>query len=955
MAAMPASSIVTGAVKYWDLDEGSGNVISDSVTGDLASVNGATWVDGLTGTGLSFDGVDDYVGMSDSVDLRPASLTVSLWMKINVMKDCGLVIKRMGTTGPESNWQVEMFADGDLRFSYNDGSTWNTLDTHIQPITDTNRWYNIVMTFDSGEIVIYVDGSIRNSGGGFPALDTTYTGQVQFGRGWGGYFNGVMDEITLHDRALSQSEINADFQTYTPPDSGTGQTPVDNTPVDPVPSGESTPYTGVLKVHWDFDHMQGSDVLDVSGNDNDAGTSGGAEFGEGVFWDGFVFTGENFMEAYNTDDLNMEAFTIEFWLNPSEYGDQNTRVMEKGGYQVGGGFGIEFNRFGNHNIGFLVWDGADAYAVVSDGEIPLDTWTHVIASFDGENIRLYIDGEAQGQPVPAAMSTNTAPMYVGRAGRAYTDLFVGQMDELKLWEGGVSDTDVINMMEGAEPSIQNKIDAGMEDLAGTLLNSKYFYYSIGAMTLLFFTLIAILTAIVTKKGRLMNRFKEAKEAGFNKEFQLGDDDENDGKHIEGQELLAGWKEAITSSSEAENFIKVETLNEYKILETRKFWGVKVSGDKETETFTTSTRKQAGIVPNLNEGAEPQTPTDYTNNVQEFAVAGVERKCTNCDGVGDFHCTTCDGDLKVSCPDCSGQGVSTCSSCSGSGGHRCSYCDGHGSSNCSVCDGNGTIGGGYGATTWTTTIDNKGSHSEANTSYSEKQTCYSCHGSGKSSCFHCDGGEITCSKCKGEGTFNCKKCETTGIITCPTCTGTGRMKCNHCGGWTVIAEVDYKKWTYEHHNLEGVNKDIPCEIKEKEYQDDELGSLNFDDLEKEMPGTITEKEKGMGTLEWARNQYNSWEVGGDKILFERFKARLLPVTGIKVKAPPSGKKNEDVPDFWLWTVGGRSKSRLYAHDTPAIFNTSFSKIKIMGLLVILAELALMALLILMAFDIFLLPL
>src|SRR3989344_3676813 len=57
----------SGLVGYWTFDEGTGATASDSSgnnnTGTLT--NGPTWTTGKIGQALSFDGVDDYVNISN--------------------------------------------------------------------------------------------------------------------------------------------------------------------------------------------------------------------------------------------------------------------------------------------------------------------------------------------------------------------------------------------------------------------------------------------------------------------------------------------------------------------------------------------------------------------------------------------------------------------------------------------------------------------------------------------------------------------------------------------------------------------------------------------------------------------------------------------------------------------------------------------------------------------------
>mgnify|MGYP001584567734 CR=1 FL=1 len=57
----------TNTVALWDFNEGSGSVLNDlSGNNHHGTVNGAAWAPGIDGTSLHFDGIDDYVTVSDS-------------------------------------------------------------------------------------------------------------------------------------------------------------------------------------------------------------------------------------------------------------------------------------------------------------------------------------------------------------------------------------------------------------------------------------------------------------------------------------------------------------------------------------------------------------------------------------------------------------------------------------------------------------------------------------------------------------------------------------------------------------------------------------------------------------------------------------------------------------------------------------------------------------------------
>ena len=71
-----------GLVAHWAFDDGAGTTAVDSSanSNDGTLVNDPTWVNGVYGDALSFDGADDYVDYGDVLNDTTFPLTVSTWV-----------------------------------------------------------------------------------------------------------------------------------------------------------------------------------------------------------------------------------------------------------------------------------------------------------------------------------------------------------------------------------------------------------------------------------------------------------------------------------------------------------------------------------------------------------------------------------------------------------------------------------------------------------------------------------------------------------------------------------------------------------------------------------------------------------------------------------------------------------------------------------------------------------
>ncbi len=161
----------SGLTHYWTFNEGCGDTVHDEVgllTGTL--LNSPSFVTGVSGYGLDFDGTDMSVKIDDDTSIQnifDGGGSVSVW--VNVESDGGADAGRILDKDKADNdgwllW-VNSESGGTVRLSFLQRFTT----TPAQYNTSTNvltigKTHHIVVTYDnsstSNNAIIYVDGEV---------------------------------------------------------------------------------------------------------------------------------------------------------------------------------------------------------------------------------------------------------------------------------------------------------------------------------------------------------------------------------------------------------------------------------------------------------------------------------------------------------------------------------------------------------------------------------------------------------------------------------------------------------------------------------------------------------------------------------------------------------------------------------------------------------------------------
>ncbi|MDD4931079.1 MAG: LamG domain-containing protein [Candidatus Colwellbacteria bacterium] len=208
-------SQVAGLTAYWNFDEGSGTTAID-MTGrnNTGTIVGPTYgIDRKSGVGkaLVFDGVDDYVSVADSIDMRMTTGgTFAFWIYPTGYGEASAarIIDKSTDTGCTNGYFVYMSSTNKFIASANAGSATSASDNSIT----MNAWNFITATMSSSGKKVYVNGKEVTSAAGGTVLPPDVAGEVRIGNRSGftdRTFVGRIDDSRMYNRVLSASEVRS--------------------------------------------------------------------------------------------------------------------------------------------------------------------------------------------------------------------------------------------------------------------------------------------------------------------------------------------------------------------------------------------------------------------------------------------------------------------------------------------------------------------------------------------------------------------------------------------------------------------------------------------------------------------------------------------------------------------------------------------------------------------------
>jgi hypothetical protein len=409
-----------GLVGHWKFDEGSGTTQADSSgVGTNAANNGGApaWVSGVYSNGLQFNGTTDDV-RTISPFAPPSAGTVAFWMRPD-----GMPASTRRILGNGGDWEVRQYPDGLVYLDLCGDNPVSTNFTTVSALTNSNRWYHVLGTYDSADdsYAVYVNGVLERSGTSVVNMVAQAANHLSFGTRTGTTerFAGALDDIRVYNRKMSAWEAYEVFglMAWYKLDETSGTVAIDSTG-----RGQDGAYSG-------------SPTLNVSAN-------GAASQGTAA-----AFNGSNYMQAPGLYEKS-SSVSAAAWVRLDGADSLGSEVVS-----LGDCFLLRLNS-GSSGAVAKYYNGS-AWITATASQTVLNTgWHHFAAVLDGgSTLKLYIDGvEAASTAASGAISYTGqgANTRVASHANGFTNVdLTGRVDDVRIFNRALKPDEVFQMYRGS--------------------------------------------------------------------------------------------------------------------------------------------------------------------------------------------------------------------------------------------------------------------------------------------------------------------------------------------------------------------------------------------------------------------------------------------------------------------------------------------------------------------------
>lgn len=207
-------------------------------------------------------------------------------------------------------------------------------------------------------------------------------------------------------------------------------------PPPPGPSG--------LIAAYGFDEGQGTALNDLSGNGHHGAITAATWTASGRFGGTLAFNGSNaWVTVADAPSLDLtNGMTLEAWVYPTTLSGYRTVLMKEAA--AGLSYGLYANDDAPRPAVYMNNGGGADSAAAGSAALPLNSWTHLAATYNGAALKIFVNGTEVGSRAATGnlVSTNNALRIGGNA--VWGEYFQGRIDEVRVYNRALSAAEILS-------------------------------------------------------------------------------------------------------------------------------------------------------------------------------------------------------------------------------------------------------------------------------------------------------------------------------------------------------------------------------------------------------------------------------------------------------------------------------------------------------------------------------
>ena len=434
--------VMNGLVNYLDAGynvsyPGTGTTWTNisGVSGGTGTLTNGPTYSALNGGSIVFDGTNDYVSINNFIG-NLTTFTVCHFIYLEVSQNTRTIFSNYGSSNNGWVTGISDVANNVVKFYLG-----NTAHLYSNTVLTTGAWYQVSVTYNNGEPKIYINGIIDASSSQTITPASSYFGN-DVGRLGAStqFFNGKINSVQVYNRALNATEISQNYQVQLP--TIVGENFITNGLVLYLDASYRASYPTV-----------GTTWTNVSGVSGGTGTLTNGPTYDSANGGSIVFDGvDDKVDCGDPPSLRLSStLTIQVIFYINSYNIWAGLIGKNNNLKSVYGLNLSPNsqrlRFNYNNIS--PWtSNVETTSTISTGQ-----WIIASVTYDGENVRFYLNGVLDKTQYIGSVTFDTSagyPLDIGWDNPGGDEYFNGKIAQAVIYNRALTQNEITQNFNAAK-------------------------------------------------------------------------------------------------------------------------------------------------------------------------------------------------------------------------------------------------------------------------------------------------------------------------------------------------------------------------------------------------------------------------------------------------------------------------------------------------------------------------